>query len=178
MRDQCIQCRSSRESPYPTECFTVPRGSATSSDRVNYHRSRNGNPDLRRCTSWPRQPPLAPPTPQAPLQGASVLIEKFVCITGNPNTSWPGLSRPSTRSPSVRRGWLSEMPGTSPGMTLQEWLVRRGQTPTPKSCELRKQDTRAFSELRESLELSIAWICDSRYRLVKEASLHDTTSFG
>ena len=76
----------------------------------------------------------------------SVLIEKFVCIAGNPNTSWPGLSRPSTRSPSVRRVWLSEMPGTSPGMTLQEWLVRRGQTPTPKSCELWKQDTRDLSE--------------------------------
>ena len=76
-----------------------------------------------------------------PGQNTSVLIKKFVCIAGNPNTSWPGLSRPSTRSPSVRRVWLSEMPGTSPGMTLQEWLVRRGQTPTPKLCELRKQDT-------------------------------------
>ena len=39
------------------------------------------------------------------------------------------------------------------------------------------QETRAFFDLRESLEFSIAWICDSRCRLVKEASLHDTTSF-
>ena len=34
-----------------------------------------------------------------------------------------------------------------------------------------------FFELRESLEFSIAWICDSRWGLVKEASPHDTTSF-
>ena len=36
---------------------------------------------------------------------------------------------------------------------------------------------RAFFDLRESLEFSISWKCDSRCGLVKEASLHDTTSF-
>ena len=37
---------------------------------------------------------------------------------GKPHTSWPGLSRPSTRSPSLGRVWPSEMPGSSPGMTM------------------------------------------------------------
>ena len=36
--------------------------------------------------------------------GPSVLIEKFVCIAGNPNTSWPGLSRPST---TLHRAWAT-----------------------------------------------------------------------
>ena len=76
----------------------------------------------------------------------NALIEKFVCIDEVPSatcaprawtrdvrsarvdarralrargraTSWPGLSRPSTCLLGVRRIWLSEMPGTSPGMT-------------------------------------------------------------
>ena len=41
----------------------------------------------------------------------------------------------------------------------------------------REAGSRAFFDLRESLEFSIAWKCDSRCGLVKEASLHDTTSF-
>lgn len=36
---------------------------------------------------------------------------------------------------------------------------------------------RAFFDLRESLGFSIAWKYDSRCKLVKEASLHDATSF-
>ena len=42
--------------------------------------------------------------------------------------------------------------------------------------EVWNEQVRAFCDLRESLKFSIAWICDSRCGLVKDASLHDATS--